>query len=914
MEEETLAFGRYVVRGHLGAGGMGQVLRAYDPKLDREVAIKIVKEPSATAAARLLREAKTMAAIVHPNVVAVYDVATKGDDVFVAMELVEGQTLRDWLEPGRPWQQVVGVFVRAAEGLSAAHRLGLVHRDFKPDNVMVELGADDRVMRVRVMDFGLAVSVDDVTSVHTPGEVVFQSDRLTQTGALVGTPLYLAPELEAGARATEASDQYAFCVALFEGLYGTRPFDADSADALSRKKWAGEVREPPAKTTVPEALHAAAVRGLSAMPPERWPTIPALVEALEAAAAETPRPRWVAPGLMVAAGGIAAAGWLVPADQAACDDPRALLEDAWGEPQRASTRDAFAATALPFAAGSADRVVEAMDAFGKRWVEAWPTGCHTEQALAQQACLRGRLGELAALAESFRGAGPKTVRLSLETVAGLSDPGDCAFEADALARTAEQRDAARQADDLLRRAGVAESSGDHESAASLVEQAGRAAVESGDCGLISETLYERAQQTAGKGDLAGGLELAESAYFEALRCDAALPAAQAARYAMSMHNWGTGDFEAAEVWFGHAEAQLKLVGPGPKGQPDIDRAVLLYTHAQLQESVGDREGTLASLAEASALLEPLADEFPRVMAEFLATRGAATLTFEGREAALAHYLRGLDIAESNFGEQHPMVAIGYGNIGNNYQSLGRLEEAEAALRRTAELMPLAFGETHPYVARSNNALAQTLTLRSRWDEASKHIALGLEVAAVTEPDGGPETWRLLATRAAIASHFDDLQSARADMQRIVDAAESEGQIGSGAVYNIMKLSEYQIGLGRLDEAEYRLDQAAAHQRKHLQGEVVLAAKIEGTYALLHEAREDYPAAIASYTRAKDGIAESLGRDSLEWAEIHEAHADLLVGLGRIEDARPMLETLAEVYARVEMPDDAERVRARLSQL
>ena len=110
MESGALAFGRYVVRGHLGAGGMGQVLRAYDPKLDREVAIKIVKEPSSVAAARLLREAKTMAAITHPNVVPVYDVAIQGDDVFVAMELIEGQTLRAWLEPGRPWREVVDVF------------------------------------------------------------------------------------------------------------------------------------------------------------------------------------------------------------------------------------------------------------------------------------------------------------------------------------------------------------------------------------------------------------------------------------------------------------------------------------------------------------------------------------------------------------------------------------------------------------------------------------------------------------------------------------------------------------------------------------------------------------------------------------------------------------------------------------
>lgn len=916
MDHEALAFGRYVVRGHLGAGGMGEVLRAYDPKLDREVAIKIVKEPTATAAARLLREAKTLAAITHPNVVPVYDVATQGDDVFVAMELIEGQTLRAWLEHGRPWREVVDVFVRAAEGLDAAHRLGVVHRDFKPDNVMVELGVHGQVTRVRVMDFGLAVSTDDTESLPPSGgssDVYLQSDRLTQTGAIVGTPSYLAPEGEAGAPGTPATDQFAFCVALYEGLYGQRPFVGDSHAALSRKKWAGEIEPPPADTPVPRALHDVVVRGLSAMPPERWPTMPALVDAMLDAMVVPPRPRWIAPAAVALCGGVVAAGVLATRDEP-CADPDAILAAAWDDADRRAVRDAFSSTGLPFADASADRVVTELDDYGARWLKAWPSGCVAERARAQQACLRGRLAEVAAVSESFAQADDEVVRLSLEAVGALADPGACAFEDALVAVSPSQQAAAAEAQSLLQRAHAAKSLGRYDEAEGLADEAGRAAAEVDDCGLTARVLYLRAQLSDDRGDLDSGLELAESAYFEAQRCDAKVPALDAARFAMSMHIWGTRDLEAADVWYGHAAAALEQLGPGPEGQPDVDRAVLLYTHSHLLQRRGERDATLASLEEADALLRPFIEVYPDTMAEFLATRGSAVLLFEGPAAALPYYEEGLALAESHFGEQHPKVAIGYGNLGNNYQALGRLEEAEQVLRRTETLMPLAFGVTHPYVARAKNVLAQTLTLRDRWDEASAKIEEGLKIAAVTEPDGGPETLRLLGTRSAIAYHADDLESARADMQQIVDARESRGHFDGSAIWDIMKLAEYQIALGRLDEARYRLDQASEHVRTHLQDEEVLAAKIQGTYALLHAARKDYDAALDAFDEAKAGIAGTLGRESLDWAEIHEAHADTMLEMGRTTEARAMFETLAEIFVTIEMPADAERVQARIAQL
>ena len=806
------------------------------------------------------------------------------------------------------------MFVRAAEGLDAAHRLGVVHRDFKPDNVMVELGARGQVTRVRVMDFGLAVSTEDADSIPSSpsgsGDVVLQSDRLTQTGAVVGTPMYLAPEQEAGAAGTPLTDQFAFCVALFEGLYGVRPFSADSHKELSRKKWSGQFASRPEGTPVPAALHAVVLRGLSALPPERWPTMPALVEAMESACVATPRPRWIAPVVLASAGGLAAAGWIATSAPA-CDDPTALMDAVWSADHREAVRASFVGTELPFAADSADGAVEALDRYAARWVEAWPSGCAVEAATVQQACLRDRLSELSAMALRLGSADEDTVRRALEVTRGLSDPGTCAFESVPAVASSERAAHARA---LLQQANVAKSVGEVEDAKALATDAGRAAAEAGDCESTAGVLQLQAELAADARGPAAGIEYSEAAYFEAVGCEATSIALEAARYTMSLHTWGTGDLEAAQLWHGHAVAQLDKLGPGPDGQPDVDRAVVLYTHAHLLQRQGDREATLAALEQADALLRPHADAFPGAMSELLAARGAASLVFEGPQAGLPFYEEGLALAENEFGEFHPMVAIGYGNLGNNYQFSGRLEDSERALRRAAALMPKAFGPEHPYVVRSHNGLAQVLTLSNRWDEARAQIEQGMQLAERIEPEGGPETWRLLKTRAAVASFEDDLESARVDMQRVVDAAESQGNFDGEMLWDVMKLAEYQIGLGRLDEAEYRLSQASQHLRTRLQGEEVLGGKVEATWALLHAARGDHVKALESFDEAEAAISGVLGRQSLEWAEIREAHADLLLEMKRTDEARSMFQTLAGIYDAVEMPEDAQRLRERVTQL
>jgi hypothetical protein len=272
---------------------MGVVYKAHDPKLNRVVAVKLLRPRSDASATdhlslRMLREARAMARLRHPNVVAVYDVGDVGDQVFVAMEYVLGGTLSSWLaEKPRSWREILAMYVSAGRGLAAAHDAGLVHRDFKPDNVLV--GRDGEV---RVTDFGLARSAEGKrTSLHDspaiPSEPELGSD-LTNTGVLVGTPAYMSPEQMRREPATFRSDIFSFCASLYEALHGVRPFEGATLGVLRSNVASGRMRKAPRQSRVPAMVRRALVRGLHPQPEERFPSMHLLIDALERAA----RPRW----------------------------------------------------------------------------------------------------------------------------------------------------------------------------------------------------------------------------------------------------------------------------------------------------------------------------------------------------------------------------------------------------------------------------------------------------------------------------------------------------------------------------------------------------------------------------------------------------------------------------------------------
>jgi predicted Ser/Thr protein kinase len=324
--------GRYRVVRRLGAGGMGVVYEARDPDLDRDVAVKLLHgEGDEALQRRLLREAQAMARISHRNLVTVYDVGTHRGRVFVAMELVRGQTLRQWLErERRPWPDAVRVFLEAGRGLAAAHAAGVVHRDFKPDNVLV---ADSG--RVLVVDFGLARGVGEASD--TPQALAPSTDvlasPLTRTGAVLGTPAYMSPEQHLGRPADMRSDQFGFAVALYEAIYGQRPFPGDTHAELYASVTAGERSRLPAEPRVPARLIAVLERGLQLDPEARFPDIEALLAELEALVRPPRRWPWaaiaaaavaMATGVGVTYAVVHTAGPAAPPDAGPPKDPREM--------------------------------------------------------------------------------------------------------------------------------------------------------------------------------------------------------------------------------------------------------------------------------------------------------------------------------------------------------------------------------------------------------------------------------------------------------------------------------------------------------------------------------------------------------------------------------------------------------------
>ncbi|HEY0134755.1 MAG TPA: serine/threonine-protein kinase, partial [Nannocystis sp.] len=377
---QPFRIGPYTVLRRIGRGAMGVVYSAYDEQLDRKIALKHLRgaphEPGTLGQSRLLREAQALARVSHPNVVQVYEVGAHEREVYIAMEFVRGRTLREWVRGEvRAWREILTVYIQAGRGLAAAHAAGLVHRDFKPDNVM--LGDDGRV---RVMDFGLARALDEpgaALQAPSPHSSQDLSLSLTAAGRIVGTPAYMAPEQHIGGVTDARTDQFAFCVALYEGLYGQRPFAGDDLRALSASVTHGRLREP-SRRLVPRWLRRIVLRGLAVDPARRWPSMQALLVEVERGQARARRELVAATlaGLGVLA--LGAWGWhehTRAREAETCAAAGASIDEVWHDAARERVRGAFAATGVGHAVTTAEKVLPWIDRQATAWADARAAVC-----------------------------------------------------------------------------------------------------------------------------------------------------------------------------------------------------------------------------------------------------------------------------------------------------------------------------------------------------------------------------------------------------------------------------------------------------------------------------------------------------------------------------------------------------------
>ena len=724
--------GRFVLIGLLGRGGMGEVYAAYDPELDRKVAVKIVRARSTDGEARLLREAQAIAKLQHPNVVVVYDVGSFRDTVFIAMEFIDGPTLGHWMsvEP-RPWRETLRVFQAAGRGLEAAHALGMVHRDFKPDNVMLTKDG-----QVRVMDFGLARQVDDAEdarahaaptppraadpdetmsaspgaarslSPHSSGRYVDLS--LTETGVQVGTPAYMAPEQYSALRSDARSDQFSFSVALYEALYGERPFAGHTVPEIMTNVSAGRVSPAPERARVPGWLRRVVLRGLSTDPAARHPSMSALLGALEADPS-TRRRRWAFALAGVAVLGGLAIGWSREgaAGRALCAGGSARLAGVWEPgpaltPRKEAIRARFATIGKSYAASAFAGASRLLDDFSARWVAMYREACEAaavggepsaEARDLRMACLDDHRENLRALTDLLTTADDGVVQNAVSAAGALPRLDECADLRALRAVVERPRDptVSRRVGELratLAQAMALRASGQCAAADRTITPVVAGARAAGDRPLLADALFEMGLLSQFCVEPARGIEALKEAYATAIAAHKDTVAIEASSEVSLLSANRRGDLASARDWGRIARATLDA-----HGRDDYLEGMLLSAEGTVLALENDLAGAMAKARDAQA------------------------------------------VTAKALGADHPLALTGLMNIGDALFRAGRYEEARVADERAIAAAARVFGPVHQIVAAASNNLCEALNHLGRF--AGARAACGRSIAVWNEVGAEP---------------------------------------------------------------------------------------------------------------------------------------------------------------------------------
>ena len=866
--------GRHIVLERLGAGGMGIVYAAYDPELDRKIAVKLLNRPGPNhgdhaGATRLLREAKAMARLTHPNVITVHDVGMlPGGQIFIAMEFVDGLTLRAWQQQSpRSWLATLTVYREAGRGLAAAHAAGLVHRDFKPDNVLV--GHDGRV---RVLDFGLArddlpaapasarndlADLPQLRSSSIAASLGPSGAQLTQDGAVVGTPAYMAPEQRLAVAVDARGDQFSFCVSLWEALTGAPPFAGAHELALLSAVQRREFSPVPRDSKVPRRLLRALERGLAALPGDRWPDMDALLAAL---APERSRARnlVVLGALLTAATGLAY-GLSQETDHGArCLGAATRAAGVWDDEARAAVRSAFAATGLPYAAATVAAVEADLDRHLTDWQTMATDNCAATQIRGEQspalmdrrlACLDERLEETRALIHLFRGAdGPIVERATLATRA-LTPLSGCA---DAAALSAPET--------------------------ALPDAPGpRAAVVSRRLQLAELRALMLAGRYARGRELAGPLaEQARGLGFRPLTAEADL-----LRGAFLCRDGHASEGAAAltdAVWTATATKH--------------DSAVVEAT-LELVYCVGVREGKPAEAQQwarhAQAAIDRSGRDRERNNLQLLGYRGVLAQDQGHLDTARAIASQALAAAERVYGPNSSHVATYLGYLGSTLEQLGRYPEALYHHRRALAILEPLLGPDHPRVGIQCHNIAMLLGHLGEYEAAVRYQDRDLAIALASLGPDHPDLGLSYTNRGTLHAEAGHATLGLHDLERADEIATRtlpEQHPDRIAIDN--NLGATLLDLGRLDEAAQHLERAHTSALTSLGPEHPNLAYSHQSLGRLATLRADFAAAKVHLDRALALREANFGEEHIDFVEALGGLAFWWERQGRCDQALPLL--------------------------
>ncbi len=820
------SIGRFRVLDRLGSGGMGVVYSAYDPELDRKVAIKLLRpdvrqgmeardaeirllgdESQARlvrdAQARLLREAQAMARLSDPNVIVVHEVGSVDDGVFVAMEFIDGVTLGTFIEDrSRPWAEVLDVFIKAGSGLAAAHRADLVHRDFKPENVL--LGGEGQV---RVLDFGLARSMagDEARPTISPPslrerpELDTLGTPLTRTGAVMGTPAYMSPEQYLGHAADARSDQFSFCVALYEGLYGVRPFEGNTLAILSDNVIGGHIRTTPSDAKVPKRMLTVLRRGLSPKPADRYPSMEALLAELR----RDPARKWRWGGVVLGVGVMTSVvTWAATGgDDAAeaCVGLERQLEGVWDDAARAEVTGAIEGTGLDYAPRVAATTVQLLDDYTSRWVSMAADACGAalvaqdddeSEHLRRQLCLDQRLAEVDALVDALREPDSGMAEAAVKATASLTtELSSCADPRRLAAYDITDDPAVRkrqaQAHAKLARAKSQGVLGHYEQAVTLatevIEEARATEAETLEAlGLLARGTYrERTDDPKqSEADLRAAISLAERNGDPGTR-------AQALIVLIYVIAQDRTRYVEARLLGDQARAVLEYIDADPLLLADLDSSLGVAAHNE-----GDFDAALKMHRRShQRRVDVLGEDHPDIGRTLLNIGVSMKSSREHLAQAEEYFRRALESLEPSLGPRHPLVGTALTNLGNCVARQGRLEEAMPLQRRALEIFEAAFGPEHLATTQAMFNLGRIMLKTDRPQEAAVLFRRGLEAR---ERELAPDDVRLKGWVTHLGRtelELKNLEKARPLLERAVRLREADGESPQTKAFDQLRLAK-----------------------------------------------------------------------------------------------------------------------------
>ncbi|MGO8994951.1 MAG: protein kinase domain-containing protein [Polyangiaceae bacterium] len=901
--------GRYTIIRRLGSGGMGIVYLAFDPELDRRVAVKLLQTKGqgggSEGPARLVREAQVMAKLSHPNVITVFDVGTFGDDVFVAMEYVRGVTLREWwTSERRSAAAVIAICVQAGRGLAAAHAQGILHRDFKPENILV-----DEQGRARVLDFGLARSGADEPS---PTDRQFELDDTlvgrrssvslpeTQFGEVLGTPAYMAPEQMRSLPVDARSDQFAFCIVAFEALHGKRPFVGETMGEVLKEIEQGRVVVPQAEggasRHTPRAVLAALTKGLAFDPNARWRSMDELLGALERGAAGSRRM-----GVLVATlGGLVALAVLVFGVARAsrgpvCSGADESLAGVWDRSVREEVATAFRASGSPNAEGILPRLTKALDDYAAGWVamstEACVatrvTGVQSDEALdLRSGCLRQRLGDVRALADLLRHADAPMVDNALGGALRLRPLSDCADVRALRAAYAPVGNDKRAAVEALRH-DVADviarfNAGRCQEAMPLATEVAARARTVGYVPAQADALYWAARTSTWCRDQKTASDYLFEAVADAEESHQDEIAARALAMLTYVRGSGLSRYEEGISIGRLAEAAIRRIGSPDAILADLAQARgwVEYTHGNLEAALPLRREAIERHRRALGDADPDALQMKAELGDLEYESGHFAVALTTQKELLQ---RSVDL----LGPAHQRTGRYTLDVGETLVMQGKYDEAK------------------PWLDRARPIVAAGALEHSKFVDAVEHIGLGdvdggaaelRALVAAGEHENGPDDPYPLSTRAdlvkwlAVHRRPEAGEEAGALVRRIAAVREEENPWYSNAYAALA------ISLARGGRVEPGVEAVATHAvalAEHGAAQLPYALLARGEAAL---ARGDRAGAVAPLERAIGMVAERGGIDAIVEGDLALALSRALAGMDGAR-SKALAESAKEAYAR-----------------